>query len=132
MLEACKGGAIETMQFDLKEAAKDNESYRKVIFTGPHSQLVLMSLPPGSEIGIESHPVDQFFYLVKGEGTATVGNEDYKLEKGDALCVPAGQPHNVVNTGDEPLKLFTIYSPAQHSAGLEQKARPEPVAALTR
>jgi mannose-6-phosphate isomerase-like protein (cupin superfamily) len=121
---------LKPLQFDLKEAVKDNESYRKVIFTGAHSQLVLMALPPGSEIGLETHPVDQFFYVVDGKGVATIEGRDQEIEKGDAVCVPADQPHNIANSGDEPLKLFTVYSPPQHPSGLEQKVKPEPVAAL--
>ena len=121
---------MKTVQFDLKEAAKENESFRKVVFTGPHSQLVLMAVAPGSEIGLETHPVDQFFYVVDGEGVATIEGRGHKIGKGDAVCVPADQQHNIANFGDEPLKLFTVYSPAQHPDGLEQKAKPEAIAAL--
>lgn len=121
---------MKALHFDLKEAVKENESYRKVVFTGAHSQLVLMALPSGSEIGVETHPVDQFFYVVDGEGVANIEGRDQEIEKGDAVCVPAGQPHNIANSGDEPLKLFTVYSPAQHPTGLEQKEKPEAVAAM--
>jgi len=118
------------MVLDLKEAAKESRSYRKVIFTGPHSQLVLMSLATGTEIGSETHPVDQFFYVIDGDGVATLAGRTYPIEKSDAVCVPAGVEHNFACSDDEPLKLFTIYSPPQHPAGLEQTHKPEPVAAL--
>ena len=75
---------MQPMVLDLKEAAKHSRSYRRVMFTGPHSQLVLMSLAPGTEIGSESHPVDQFFYVVDGEGVATLEGRNYPVEKGDA------------------------------------------------
>lgn len=123
---------MQTMVLALKQAAEENESYRKVVFTGSHSQLVLMSVAAGSEIGLETHPADQFFYIVDGEGTATLGGNHYSIEKGDAIFVPASIEDNIAAGGDEALQLFTVYAPAQHPAGLEQKDRPEPLAAVTR
>lgn len=111
-------------KIDLKEAAKENDFYRKVLFTGANSQLVIMSLEPGEAIGLESHPADQFLYVVDGEGLAVVGGSEEDFEKGDAIYIPAGEAHNVVNTGDEALKLFTLYSPPQHPAGLVQESKP--------
>ncbi len=109
---------------ELKKTAKDNEDYRRVLFTGVNSQLVVMSLEPGEEIGLETHTAaDQILYAVKGEGTAIVAGDESEFEKGSVVCVPAGLEHNVVNTGDEPLKLFTIYSPPQHAPGLVQEAK---------
>lgn len=113
----------------LKDAVKDNEVYRKVLFTGKHSQLVVMTLAPGEEIGFESHSVDQFIYVVKGEGTSVVGQDEAEFEEGDAICIPAGEFHNVTNTDDKPMKLFTIYSPPQHPANLIQQTKPAEVAA---
>lgn len=112
-------------KLDLKEAAKENDFYRCVIYTGPHAQLVLMSLAPGEEIGAETHDVDQFIYVVDGEGTCSLAGEDYDFEKGEAIFVPAGVQHNVVNTDDEEMKLFTLYSPPQHPAGTVQETKPE-------
>lgn len=108
----------------LKDAVKDNEFYRKVLFTGKSSQLVAMTLAPGEEIGLETHSVDQFIYVVKGEGSSVIGKEAAVFEEGDAICIPAGELHNVVNTDDKPMKLFTIYSPPQHPANLIQQTKP--------
>lgn len=110
-------GMVEPQVIDIKEVAKQNESFRKVLFTATKSQLVVMSLRPGEDIGTEVHQVDQLLYAVKGEGVAITGDTRTPFEKGAILCVPAGTSHNVINTGDEPLKLFTVYSPAQHAAG---------------
>ena len=110
---------------DLKHLAKHNENFREVVFTGDHSQLVLMSLPPGEDIGLEVHEVDQMLYAVKGEGTAVLDGAEHDFEKGGVVCVPAGVQHNVVNTGDEPLQLFTVYSPPQHAAGTVHRTKAE-------
>jgi len=116
---------------DLKELAKDNDFYRQVLYTGAHAQLVLMSLKPGEEIGDEVHEVDQFFYAVDGRGRIEIGGQPVEFEKGDAVLVPAHSRHNVINTDDESLKLFTIYSPPQHAPGTLQEKKPaaEPVSA---
>jgi mannose-6-phosphate isomerase-like protein (cupin superfamily) len=114
---------METQKIDLKDLANDNEYFRKVLFTGTHSQLVVMALRPGEEIGEEVHEVDQFIYVVKGEGLAVVAGTAAPFEKGDALCIPAGSLHNVKNSGDSPLKLFTVYSPPQHPAGTVEKVK---------
>lgn len=111
-------------KLDLKETAKDNDYFRKVLFTGEHAQLVLMSLEPGQEIGFETHAVDQFIYVVDGEGECTLAGETYEFEKGEAIFVPAGVEHNVVNTDDEAMKLFTLYAPPQHPAGTVQETKP--------
>lgn len=106
----------EPRVIDVKQAAKENTDFRRVLFTGPHSQLVLMALAPSEEIGTEVHTdVDQLLYVVKGEGVAVLGDTRQSFDKGAVFCVPAGTTHNVINTGDEPLKLFTVYSPPQHA-----------------
>ena len=112
---------METVRIDLKDVASENEYFRQVLFTGVHSQLVVMALRPGEEIGEEVHEVDQFIYAVKGEGEAVLGGTSTPFAKGEALCVPAGSVHNVKNSGDEPMKLFTVYSPPQHAAGKVEK-----------
>ena len=94
-----------------------NEEFRKVLFTGSHSQLVVMSLKPGEEIGRETHKVDQFFRIEQGNAVLTMGDTDYKVGKDSAFIVPAGTEHNVKNVGAEELKLYTIYSPSQHPPG---------------
>lgn len=102
---------------NIEQATIDNTNFREVVFTAPHSQLVLMSLLPGEEIGVEVHKVDQFFRIEAGEGKAIVDDQEYHLEDGVALLVPAGSEHNLINTGDVDLKLYTIYSPANHIDG---------------
>jgi mannose-6-phosphate isomerase-like protein (cupin superfamily) len=111
-------------RIDLKDSVKDNDFYRKVLFTGKHSQLVEMSLEPGEEIGLETHSVDQFIYVVKGEGMSVLGDHKADFEEGGAICIAAGELHNVINTGDKPMKLFTVYSPPEHAANLVQKSKP--------
>jgi mannose-6-phosphate isomerase-like protein (cupin superfamily) len=108
---------IEPRILDAKEAAKHNTFFRTVLFTADKSQLVVMSLLPGEEIGAEIHNGDQLLYAVKGEGVAVINGTREPFEKGTILYVPAGAPHNVINTGEHPLKLFTIYAPPQHAPG---------------
>ncbi|OGD56358.1 cupin [Candidatus Bathyarchaeota archaeon RBG_13_52_12] len=93
-----------------------NNDFRRVLYTGKHSQLVLMSLKPLEEIGEETHDtVDQFFRFEEGEGKVTVDNNEYKVKDGDAVIVPSGAKHNVINTSKtKNLKLYTIYSPPEH------------------
>ena len=119
---------MEPRILDAKEAAKRNSFFRKVLFTAEKSQLVVMSLLPGEEIGTETHIGDQLLYAVKGEGIAVINGAREPFEKGEILCVPAGAPHNVINNDDRPLKLFTIYAPPQHAPGTihETKADAEP------
>ncbi len=115
---------------NIENETKANENFRKVIFTGEHCQLVLMSLKPGEEIGQEvHHNVDQFFRVDAGEGKALVDGQEYLLSDGMALIVPAGAEHNLINTGSETLKLYTIYSPANHPAGTIHATKAEADAA---
>ncbi len=94
----------------------ENTNFRKVLYTGPHSQLVLMSLKPGEEIGMEIHQDnDQFFRFEGGTGKVFINGNEYIVVDGDAVIIPAGAEHNVVNTSDsENLQMYTIYSPAHH------------------
>lgn len=110
---------------DIKKAAKDNDYFRNVVFTATKSQLVLMCLRPGEEIGMEVHDGDQVIYLIEGEGFAVVDDSKKEIEKGSIVFVPAGVRHNIVNTDDEAMKLFTIYAPPQHAAGIVQPHKPE-------
>ena len=97
----------------------ENEDYRRVLFTGPNLQLVLMTLQPGEEIGLETHDEhDQFIRIEAGEGVARLNDEEHELSDGISIVIPAGTRHNVVNTSkSEPLRLYTIYSPPEHADG---------------
>ncbi len=104
---------------DIETETLNNTNFRKVLFTAPHSQLVLMSLLPNEEIGMEVHQnVDQFFRFEAGEGKAILNGEEIAFKANDVVIVPAGTNHNIINTsGTESLKLYTIYSPANHPDG---------------
>lgn len=105
---------------NIEELTLKNSYFRQVLFTAPHSQLVLMCLKPGEEIGAEVHDnVDQFFRIEQGEGKVVFGeNEEYPIKNGSAIVVPAGTKHNIVNVSPTAeLKLYTIYSPANHPDG---------------
>ena len=103
----------------LEKETVENDNFRKVLFTAEHSQLVLMSLKPGEDIGVEVHGNDdQFIRIDGGVGKAIIGEDEFDLEDGDAIVVPAGEKHNVINSSEsEELKLYTIYSPAHHEDG---------------
>lgn len=104
-----------------------NKNFRKVLYTSKHCQLVLMSLKPKEEIGMEAHPDnDQFLRFEKGKGKCLIDGHSYKLEDGVAVIVPAGAKHNIINTSStEELKLYTIYSPAHHKDGIVRKTKKE-------
>ena len=102
------------MAIDVDAATKENNYYRHVIFTSKYSQLVLMSLQPKEEIGLEVHEVDQFVKIESGSGLGIIGRDTYQIKEGVSLSIPAGMEHNITNTGKNPLKLYTIYSPPQH------------------
>lgn len=113
---------MKGFEINIERAAKDNGSFRKVLYTSAYSQLVLMSLKPGEEIGMETHPDnDQFFRFESGEGRCLIDDDMYEVGDGTAIVVPAGAEHNVLNVSDtEDLKLYTIYSPAHHKDGIER------------
>lgn len=112
---------------DIEKKSLENEYFREVLFTGPLSQLVVMALKPGENIGLETHSgTDQFFRVEAGEGKAVLDGEEYKLQVGSAIVIPAGTEHNVINTSStEALKLYTIYSPPQHPDGTIHKTKAE-------
>ena len=100
---------------DIEELTENNGDYRRVLYTGKHLQLVLMSLAPGEEIGEEVHQSgDQFFRVEKGKGEVWIDGKMTKIKSDDAFLIPAGARHNVINTDHKPLKLYTLYSPPQH------------------
>ena len=104
----------------------DNENFRKVLYTAPNSQLVVMSLQPGEEIGEETHNLDQFIRFESGEGKVVLNGEQYKVEDDYAVVIPAGTKHNVINISlEKKLKLYTIYSPPEHKAGTIHKTKEE-------
>ena len=109
-----------------KETLKNN-SFRKVLYTAKHCQLVLMSLKPTEELGMEVHKDnDQFFRFESGSGKVIIDGNEYKVTDGSAIIVPSGAQHNVINTSSkEDLKLYTIYSPAHHEDGIERKTKKE-------
>lgn len=112
---------------NIEHDTKENGNFRKVVYTGKHSQLVLMSLKPGEEIGSEVHPEnDQFFRFDAGQGKVVIDGNEYQVSDGFAVVVPAGAEHNVINTSEsEDLKLYTIYSPAHHKDGIVRATRQE-------
>ncbi|MDP1709813.1 MAG: cupin domain-containing protein [Candidatus Komeilibacteria bacterium] len=112
---------------DIEQDTLANNDFRHVLYTGAHSQLVLMSLLPGEEIGSEVHPDnDQFFRIEKGAGKCIIDGNEYELKDGSAIVVPAGAEHNVINvSADEALKLYTIYSPAHHQDGVIRATKTE-------
>lgn len=107
------------------ELTRENDNFRKVIKTGKHSQVVLMKLDPGEDIGNEVHEnVDQILVFVEGEGKAKVGEEEFDIKEGVLAFVEAGTWHNFTNTGNAAMKLYTIYSPANHPYDRVQKEKP--------
>ena len=117
-------------QENIKKAAKRNEAFRRVISTGKKSQLVLMAIPEGEDIGAEVHPAtDQIFFIVDGKGKAVVNGKTFKVGENDVIFVPAASRHNLVNEGDEPLKLFTVYSPPEHADGTVHATKEDALAA---
>ena len=117
-----KGFAI-----NIEKATLENSNYRRVLYTAKHSQLVLMSLRPKEEIGMEVHPDnDQFFRFEKGEGKCVIDGNEYEVKDGSAVVAQAGARHNVINVSDsQELKLYTIYSPAHHKDGVARATKTE-------
>lgn len=114
----------------IRKLAKNNGDFRREIVTNKHSQVVLMCLQAGEDIGEETHAdVDQVLILVEGEGTAVLDGGRREVEKGSMVVVPAGTRHNLINSGDEPLHLYTIYAPPQHAPGTVHATRAEAMAA---
>jgi mannose-6-phosphate isomerase-like protein (cupin superfamily) len=112
---------------NIEEDTLGNDNFRKVLYTGKHSQLVLMTLKPNEEIGMEVHPDnDQFFRFEKGEGKVVIDGNEYQVKDGFAVVVPAGSQHNVINvSATDNLNLYTIYSPAHHKDGVVRATKAE-------
>lgn len=112
---------------NIEKDTLENNNFRKVLYTAKHCQLVLMSLLPKQEIGMEVHTDnDQFFRFEKGNGKVIIDGNEYEVKDGDAVIVPSGSQHNVINTSEtEDLKLYTIYSPAHHQDGVVRATKEE-------
>ena len=111
---------------DIEKLTVENGDFRRVLYTGGHLQLVLMTLPPGCDIGEEVHEDrDQFFRFEEGTGAVDIDGVANPVQDGSAVIVPAGARHNVRNTGGQPLKLYTIYGPPEHKDGIVQATKEE-------
>ncbi len=115
---------------NIEKDSLENANFRKVVYTGKHSQLVLMSLRPSEDIGLEVHEEnDQFFRVEKGSGKCVIDGTEHEIADGSAIVVPAGAEHNVINTSTtEDLKLYTIYCPPHHQDGIVRATKEEAMA----
>jgi mannose-6-phosphate isomerase-like protein (cupin superfamily) len=109
--------------FNIATVAEQSPDFRRVLWTGKHTQLVIMTIPPGGEIGEEIHEVDQILTFVSGTGRAKVGGREKKVTQGDLVAVPAGTRHNFTNEGPNPLVLYTVYGPPEHADGTVHKTK---------
>ena len=111
---------------DIEDRTGQNRDFRRVLYTGPHLQLVLMSIEPGGEIGEEVHEeTDQFFRVEEGQGETVIDGLATAIIDGVALLIPAGARHNIRNTGQKPLKVYTLYAPPHHEDGTVHRTRAE-------
>jgi mannose-6-phosphate isomerase-like protein (cupin superfamily) len=108
---------------DIEGLAVKNDAFRRVLYTAKHCQLVVMALKPGEEIGAEVHTLDQFFRVEEGIGEAVLDGVRTAIRAGFAVVVPAGANHNIINTGDVSLKLYTLYAPPNHRDGVVHRTR---------
>lgn len=103
---------------NIEAAALENTAFRRVLYTSSYMQLVLMCIPVAGDIGEETHGLDQFIRVEAGDGKAVLNGEEHVLTDGYAIVVPAGTLHNILNTGDTPLKLYSLYAPPHHKDGV--------------
>ena len=114
---------------DIEKITKENKNFRKVLYTAKNSQLVVMALKPGEDIGEEVHTLDQFIRIEKGKGKAVLDGVEHKIEGDYAIVIPAGARHNIINTSkDKEMKLYTIYSPPEHRDGVVHKTKDDAIA----
>lgn len=114
-----KAPAMKGFVGDIEDLTEENSDFRRVLYTGKTLQLVLMAIQPGEEIGEETHADrDQFFRVEKGKGEVWINGHRSKIKSDVGIVVPAGARHNIVNTGDKPLRLYTIYAPPEHRDGI--------------
>jgi len=118
---------MKGLNINIEKETLENSNFRKVIYTGRHSQLVLMAIKPKEEIGMEVHSDnDQFFRFEQGRGKVVIDGNEHEIANGSAIIVPAGSQHNVINTSKtEELKFYTIYSPAHHKEGIIRETKEE-------
>jgi mannose-6-phosphate isomerase-like protein (cupin superfamily) len=117
---------MAVINFSIATEAEKSPDFRRVLWTGEHSQLVIMTIPPGGEIGEEVHEdVDQILTFVSGTGKAVVSGAEKNVAQGDLVVVPAGKKHNFLNTGPNPLILYTVYGPPEHADGAVHKTKEE-------
>jgi mannose-6-phosphate isomerase-like protein (cupin superfamily) len=117
---------MAVINFSIATEAEKSPDFRRVLWTGEHSQLVIMTIPPGGEIGEEVHEdVDQILTFVSGTGKAIVSGAEKNVAQGDLVVVPAGKKHNFLNTGPNPLILYTVYGPPEHADGAVHKTKEE-------
>jgi mannose-6-phosphate isomerase-like protein (cupin superfamily) len=115
---------------EIERLARENDDFRREVATAEHSQVVLMTIPPGEEIGEEVHEgIDQLLVFVDGEAEAIVAGESSAVGRGEAVVVPAGTRHNFRNTGGSPLRLWTVYAPPEHAPGTVHRTKAEADAA---
>jgi len=125
-LKAATANTLKGIVVNIEDETTKNDNFRKVLYTGKHSQLVLMSLKPKEDIGEEIHKdTDQFFRIDAGSGKVIINGTEHAVKDGFAFVVPAGAKHNVVNTGADDLKLYSIYSPSHHHDGVIHKTKDE-------
>lgn len=110
---------------NIEKLSLENDNFRKVLYTDKNSQLVLMSLLTGEEIGEEIHDVDQFLRVEKGTGTAILSDVSHDIADGSVIVAPIGTKHNIINTGSEKMKLYTLYMPPYHRDGVVHKTKAE-------
>jgi len=129
--ESPAGGASKKgFHIDIEGETTQNEDFRRVLYTGNSLQLVLMTLKPGEEIGMETHPdIDQFFRFDEGKGKAVINGNEYTLEDGDSIIIPAGAEHNIIADPKVALKMYTIYAPPHHKDGVIYATKEEAEAA---
>ena len=121
---AAKTSELKGFVTDIEKSTVANKNFRKVLYTGKNSQLVLMSLKPGENIGSETHnDTDQFFRVDSGSGKVVINGKETKIKDGFAVVIPQGAEHDVINTGKEDLKLYTLYSPSHHRDGTVHATR---------
>jgi mannose-6-phosphate isomerase-like protein (cupin superfamily) len=126
MSDSGQAGGRDVYAEDVVALARENEDFRRVLFTTDRSQLVLMSIRPGEEIGEETHEgIDQILMFVEGEGEAVLAGESRRVRGGSVVVVPAGTRHNFITRGDAPLKLYTVYTPPEHADGTVHHTKAE-------
>lgn len=113
---------------NIEKTSLENENFRKVLYTAKNSQLVVMSLKSGEEIGMEIHQLDQFIRVEAGKGRTILNGIEHQIEDGYVVVVPAGVEHNIINNSDQDMKLYTVYSPPNHYDGVVHKTKADAIA----